>query len=81
MNEENRRSPRQRTYKGGSILLTHLAPLECIVRNLSDTGACLEVPSASAVPDSFTLLIKPELRKRSCQVMWRSGQRVGVRFA
>jgi hypothetical protein len=26
------------------------------------------------------LIIKPELLKRPCEVVWRSAQRIGVRF-
>ena len=74
------RSPRLRTYKGGSILIGTLPPVECLVRNLSDIGACLEVQGAVRPPDSFTLLIRPELLRRICDVAWRDPPRVGVRF-
>ena len=74
------RNPRLRTYKGGSILIGTLPPVECLVRNLSDTGACLEVQGAVRPPDSFTLLIRPEQLRRTCVVAWRDPPRVGVRF-
>jgi len=43
-------------------------------------GAALQVSNPAAVPDTFQLLIKPELKKRNCRVAWRSEDRLGVEF-
>jgi hypothetical protein len=75
---EKRRAPRLRTFKGGSISFGSAWDVDCIIRNMSKTGACLEVQAH--VPDRFSLLIKPELIKRTCEVAWRSAGRIGVRF-
>jgi hypothetical protein len=77
---ENRRSARLRTYKGGSIIFGVAAAIDCIIRNMSETGAALEVDNPVGVPNEFTLLIKPEFVKRNCQVIWRSAKRIGVQF-
>jgi hypothetical protein len=77
---EHRNSPRLRTLKGGSILFGTAAAIDCIIRNMSDSGAALEVESPVGIPDDFTLLIKPEMIKRQCRVAWRSAKRIGVRF-
>ena len=79
--EKPRRPPRLRTFKGGSILFGTAAAVECLIRNMSETGACLEVESPISIPDRFTLLIRPEIIKRTCQVAWRDAKRMGVRFA
>jgi hypothetical protein len=76
----DRRAPRQKTFKGGSILYGLAPPVDCIIRNLSETGAALQVSNPAAVPDTFQLLIKPELKKRNCRVAWRSEDRLGVEF-
>jgi hypothetical protein len=47
---------------------------------MSDTGAMLAVDSPLGIPDEFTLLIKPELRKRNCRVAWRRADKIGVHF-
>ena len=78
---EKRRSPRFRTIKGGSILFGSTACVDCIIRNMSDTGASLEVENPAGIPDDFTLLIRPEIIKRNCHVVWRRERRVGVRFS
>ena len=78
--EERRKLPRQRTFKGGVIIFGTAPVVECTIRNLTDTGAGLEVGPPAVVPDHFTLLIKPERLKRSCQVIWRQPGKIGVRF-
>ena len=77
---EHRRSPRLRTIKGGSIIFGLTATIDCIIRNMSDAGASLEVANPGGIPGEFTLLIRPEIIKRKCHVVWRTGRRIGVRF-
>jgi hypothetical protein len=77
---EKRLSPRLRTIKGGTIMFGAAAAIDCIIRNMSDTGASLEVEGPTGIPDDFTLLIRPEIIKRSCHVVWRTDRRIGVRF-
>ena len=69
-----------RTLKGGSIIFGGSGSVDCIVRNLSDAGAALEVESPVGIPDDFMLLIRPESLKRNCHVEWRSANRIGVQF-
>jgi hypothetical protein len=76
---ENRGSPRVRILKGGSIIFG-ASVVDCVVRNLSETGACLEVASPVGIPADFTLQIKPEPTKHNCHVVWRSASRIGVYF-
>ncbi len=77
---EHRVSQRLRTIKGGSILFGFAPAIDCVIRNMSQTGAMLVVESPVGIPNDFTLLIKPELTKRACQVAWRKSDRIGVRF-
>ena len=76
---EARRAARHRTFKGGSIIFGPAA-IDCTVRNMSATGAQLEVESPLGIPDEFTLLIRPELARRNCTVAWRSAKRIGIQF-
>lgn len=78
--KERRRNPRLRTLKGGSILFGTAASIDCIIRNMSEAGAGLHVDTTSGIPDDFTLLIKPEIVKRDCRIIWRSARRLGVHF-
>jgi hypothetical protein len=49
--------------------------------DISDSGAQLEFFEAPELPAEFSLLIGGHATvKRICQVVWRSGERLGVRF-
>lgn len=53
----------------------------CIIRNLSETGAKLEVLSSavSNIPRTFDLIVA-KVRPQGCTVMWRSLKELGVQF-
>ena len=78
--DERRSRQRQRTLKAGTIAFDRAAGIDCLLRNLSDTGACLEVESPIGVPDAFILVVEKDGLKRPCRVAWRSARRIGVRF-
>ena len=77
---EHRISPRQRVLKGGTIAFGG-AGISCTIRNLSETGACLEVTSPVGIPECFTLVIDADRSSRSCQIVWRKEKRIGITFA
>lgn len=52
---------------------------DCIIRNLSDGGAKLEVASVRSIPDQFELLV-PKHRPQQCRVAWRALKEMGVQF-
>ena len=54
--------------------------MDCTVRNLSETGAALEVTSPLFIPDRFTLFVKNGQLKRPCRIVWRKEKRIGVAF-
>jgi hypothetical protein len=74
-----RNAPRRRVLKTGSIEFADTA-IECTIRNMSEGGAALEVVSPLYIPDRFTLFIPSEQSKRTCQITWRTGKRMGVVF-
>jgi hypothetical protein len=51
----------------------------CIIRNLSDTGAKLELASVTNIPRTFDLVVG-KVRPQSCQVVWRAVRELGVQF-
>jgi hypothetical protein len=77
--EGNRIAPRRRVFKAGSIEFGGGA-IDCTVRNLSETGAALEVVTPLFIPDRFTLFVQADQLKRSCRVIWRKERRMGVTF-
>jgi hypothetical protein len=77
---EHRSDPRRRTLKAGTITFNRGAGIDCLVRNLSATGACLELESPVGVPNAFTLVVSTDNLQRPCHVAWRSARRIGVKF-
>jgi PilZ domain len=81
LTDEHRRTQRHRTLKPGTISFDRGAGIDCLVRNVSETGACLEVASPVGIPDDFTLVMKADNLTRLCRVAWRSARRIGVSFS
>ena len=78
---ERRAHPRHRTLKAGKIVFNHhFSVVDCTVRNLSATGARLDVPSTFGIPDDFDLLVEPDKALRACRVAWKDEHRLGVTF-
>ncbi len=79
--QEQRKHVRRRLLKAGRIVFNgRFSVIDCIVRNLSDGGACLEVASSVGVPEDFDLIIEADHPGRRCHVAWRSDRRLGVAF-
>ncbi|WP_186395314.1 PilZ domain-containing protein [Stappia sp. TSB10GB4] len=78
---DRRSSPRHRTLKSGRIVLDDGAKVhECRVRNLSDDGALLKLPSTAEIPDRFELRIVNEEIAVAALVRWRTATEIGVQF-
>ena len=77
---ERRTSVRRWTHKVGAISFDGLSgSVDCLLRNLSATGALLVVGNAD-IPDNFDLLVRDDGWHKKCRVVWRSGDRIGVMF-
>ena len=76
---EQRASRRQRVLKSGTIAFDG-AGIDCLVRNISATGAALEVESQIGIPPEFKLVISAEHFNGFCRVLWRKAKRIGVVF-
>ena len=79
--EPNRRGVgRQRVLKKGLILFNDgRSSIGCHIVDISDTGAKLAPVDVFSCPGEFLLKL-PLGEPRECEVMWRRGDRVGVRF-
>ncbi len=76
---EKRALYRHRVLKAGTIEFGGGA-IDCIVRNLSATGAALDVPTPVGIPDKFNLIVLSDGLRFACRVVWRKAARLGVRF-
>jgi hypothetical protein len=77
---ESRAAHRHRVLKAGAIEFSGGGAISCAVKNLSASGAALEVVSALDIPDRLILCIPAERFKRHCHVVWRNEKRIGVAF-
>lgn len=78
--KDSRASQRHRVLKAGLIEFSGGGAIRCTVKNLSASGAALEVESAIDIPNRLTLALPPEPIKRQCRVVWRDQKRIGVAF-
>jgi hypothetical protein len=69
--DEVPRAPRRRVLKAGSITFGG-STIDCTVRNVSETGAALEVVSPLYIPDRFTLIVQTDQLTRQCHVAKKS---------
>ena len=76
---ESRRQARQRVLKAGTIEFSGGA-IDCTVRNLSATGAAIEINSPLWFPDRFVLAVASEGWRKPCRVVRRQDKRIGVVF-
>jgi hypothetical protein len=76
---ETRHDARHRVLKAGSINFGG-GGIDCTVRNLSTTGAALEVASQTGIPEKFWLAVPGDGLRLSCHVVWRKAYKIGVRF-
>jgi hypothetical protein len=76
---ETRITRRHRVMKTGRIEFGNIA-IDCIVRDLSVTGAGLEVSSQTGIPERFSLIVPCDRLRLPCTVVRRGGYRIGVVF-
>ncbi len=79
---DNRRTQRRmRTLKGAEIVFNAgYSAFECVVKDISDTGARIQMGDATGVPEHFELVIPHDNFRRKCTVRWRRYNMVGVSF-
>ena len=77
---DHRKHVRLRALKAAKIAFDRAAVIDCLVRNQSVSGACLEVVSPVGIPDRFNLVFESDRITRPCRVVWRSATRIGISF-
>lgn len=79
--DDKRQVQRARVLQGGVISFHQLGTtIDCTVRNLSKTGACLMVTSPVGIPNEFMLVLDRDKMPRRCRLAWRAADRIGIAF-
>jgi hypothetical protein len=78
---DERHGNRQRVLKSATVSFSggH-STMTCAARNFSATGARLRFDTPKGPPDTFALKIDLDGLAVDCEVTWRRGTEVGVRF-
>ncbi|MEH2569002.1 PilZ domain-containing protein [Bradyrhizobium sp. AZCC 2289] len=76
---ETRIAPRHRVMKPAKIEYGGVK-IACTVRDISITGAALEVTDQFGIPAQFTLSMPEDGLKLPCHIVWRREFRMGVAF-
>jgi hypothetical protein len=77
---EKRAAPRHRVLKGGTLAFDDGCSVDCTVRDMSSSGARIEVANPIGVPHYFTLVIAADQFVRPGHAVWRNEQRIGIAF-
>lgn len=80
--DERRVLQRSRTLQRGRICygLHHAMSLDCMIRNLTESGAMLRIQAGNAIPDHFTLLHVNGGMAFEAKLSWRRGDDAGAEF-
>jgi len=81
LDSDQRIAPRLKALLAAKISFNNgQSTLDCLIRNLSDTGAKLIVSAAVTLPECFDLIIPQKSETRRARIAWRRGEEIGVRF-
>lgn len=78
--KNNKRKSARRFVNDLSQIVFGNQMIGCLVHNLSDEGAMIEV-STSQVPDRFILMNFRTKKRVICQVVWRDHLKIGVKYS
>ena len=77
-----KREARKSVHQAGWITLEGgFAARQCMVQDLSTSGAKVTIEDSNSLPAKLRLAFSRDARTgRACEVVWRRGKSVGVKF-
>ena len=79
--QDRRESVRDKVFLGGvAEIIQRGSTVDCVVRNFSDRGACVEIDETAKLPENISLNIPRRGRSFLAQMIWRHANRVGLAF-
>jgi hypothetical protein len=76
---DRRQSVRDKVLYGGVATETSWKS-DCVVRNISESGACVEFNSTAKLPEEMNLKIEKRGRSFLGRMIWQQAGRVGLAF-
>ncbi len=83
MQKEKRKNSRKPMRYTAWVAMENSQLHGCVVADISETGARLDVENSEQLPDNFTLLLSGQRNNtphRHCHVVWRLPNQIGVHF-
>jgi hypothetical protein len=78
---DRRQSVRDKVIFGGVAEINERgSTMDCVVRNISEGGACVEFDETAKLPDEMSLTIARKGRSFFAKMIWRQADRVGLAF-
>ena len=79
---ERRGFGRKIVHMGAKAVIANSdSTIECTIVDISDTGAKLELSDVGIITARFKLFVPEIDHIYECEVVWRNGNNIGVRFA
>jgi hypothetical protein len=78
---DRRQTVRDKVFLGGVAEINERgSTMDCIVRNVSEAGACVEIDQSAKLPEEINLNIPRKGRSFLARLIWRHANRVGLAF-
>ncbi|MFZ0764123.1 PilZ domain-containing protein [Bradyrhizobium sp.] len=77
--EEKRKHQRTEINEPGYVSADG-SVMRCVVRNISQEGAAIDVDNPAFVPAQFRLVMANDSSTRDCRVIWIRQKRIGLAF-
>ena len=78
---DRRQSPRDKVLYGGVAEINERgSTMNCVVRNISAGGACVEFDQNARLPEEMNLTIPRKGRSFLTKLIWRQANKVGLAF-
>lgn len=78
--QERRKCSRSRALKSAKLFLGKSSVFDCVVRDLTNVGARIEIPNAFDLPEKLDITIGGGPLIRTCRLVWRKLNGTGVEF-
>jgi hypothetical protein len=77
---ERRKSARSRVLKSAKLVLGQSSIIDCVVRNVTNSGARIQIANTVDLPKDFEMTFDGGHSIRPCRLVWRTVTETGVEF-
>ncbi|MFB9265658.1 PilZ domain-containing protein [Bradyrhizobium erythrophlei] len=79
--QDRRHDARDKVLYGGVAEIKERgSTMDCVVRNISEHGACVEIAPTAKLPPEMNLTIARKGRSFLARLIWRQANKVGLAF-